>query len=161
MRLSISMRELGEILNDFDWHNDGNRMLLVGAIDLEQESADSGGVLSLGKINDSSDVDAAIRVDLAVVVNQLENMSKHDGTHLLARLRDLISERVLLILQDESWTAADLLALGYQQILEQRKTRPSFDGRVFLFDPNEFNKPREWNNTSNWANPGNFSKFRW
>ena len=108
----------------------------------------------------ANELSGEVRVNIAVVVGQLERMSKHDGTHLLSRLRDLISQRVLLVLRGADWPSDDLLALGYLQIKSKNK-RSSSDERLFLFDPDQFHEPRIWNNTTNWANPENFNRYRW
>ena len=136
---------------DQDW-----QLLVIGAV----ATADESGVMSLDSVESADDVCGEIRVDMAVIVGQLECMSKDDGAHLLSRLRDLISQRVLLVLNGDNWPSDELLALGYMQIRPQKK-RSSEDERLFLYDPDQFNEPRIWNNTTNWANPENFNKYRW
>lgn len=113
-------------------------------------------VLRLGRIESADDIPAAVRADVALVVDQLEHMSKFEGAHMLARLRDIHCGRVVLILADDAWEPVELLALGFIQV-----QRPAACGRVYLFDPDRFNEQREWNNPSDWANPENFRKYRW
>jgi len=113
-------------------------------------------VLELGRLESADDIPDSARADLAIVADQLEHMSKHDGAHVLARLRDIHCSRVVLILAHDAWDNKELLALGFMQA-----ESPSTNGRVYIFDPDKFHEPREWNNPSDWANPENFDKYRW
>jgi Family of unknown function (DUF6231) len=107
-------------------------------------------------IASSAEIGARTRTDLAVVVDQLEHMPHEEAVVLLARLRDIHSQRVLLLLDDGGWDREELRALGYLQF-----RRRAAGKSVYLFDPDLFHEPREWNNPANWANPDNFGKFRW
>jgi hypothetical protein len=97
-----------------------------------------------------------LRVQLGIVVARFDSMSRTGTERLLARLRDVHCEKVLLLDTGSAWAPADLRSLGYLEI-----KRPQVDGRCYLFDPDQFNQPREWNNPSDWANPENFRKYRW
>ena len=145
-----------ELLQALKLFTSGQQMLIVGAAGDDGESAQAHDAITLGMVDSASDIPEEIRVDVSVVVNQIEHMSKNDGAQLLSRLRDLISHRTLLILRGADWATDELLALGYQEI-----KRPSGDERYFLFDPDQFYQPRAWNNASGWAHPENFGKFRW
>lgn len=98
----------------------------------------------------------ALKVKLGVVVAPLDSMSRRDTEQLLARLRDVHCEKVLLLDTGAAWNPDELRSLGY---LEVKCAQAG--GRCYLFDPDVFNQPREWNNPSNWANPENFRKYRW
>ena len=97
-----------------------------------------------------------LRVQLGIVVAPLGSMSRTGAEQLLARLRDVHCEKVLLVDTGSAWAPEDLRSLGYLEI-----KWPQVDGRFYLFDPDQFNQPREWNNPSDWANPENFRKYRW
>jgi hypothetical protein len=110
----------------------------------------------LGDIENADDIDANIRADLCVVFNQLEHMDQLAGAHLLSRLRDSHSRKVLLHYAGQTYSGQELLALGFIQ-----QKRASLDRHFFLFDPDEFFQQRDWNTSDKWAHPDNFRKYRW
>jgi hypothetical protein len=160
MSKQISLGYIDEILRQLGLVESRQRVLLVGAVFEDKDIPHNHDIIQVGHVGSASEISDEIRVDIAVVVDQVECMSKTNGMHLLSKLRDLTSTRVLLLLSCDNWTSGELLALGFQEIQQQAK-RPSNDGRLYLFDPNDFHESREWNNTVNWANPENFNKFRW
>lgn len=107
-------------------------------------------------VHSAEDMVAVERADLSIVFDQLEHMEKTEAVHLLSRLRDQHSNRVLLHCADQTHSKQELLALGF---IEQK--RMSSDGRVFLFDPELFFQRRDWNTPDKWAKPENFKKYRW
>ena len=113
-------------------------------------------LLWLEDVTSSSDLGDLDRHPLAIVFDQLEHMGKRQATHLLAQLRDLYAERVVVLDERQVFTAAELVALGFT-----RPEGPQDGRRVFMHDPDKFFEPREWNNSRNWANPENFKKYRW
>jgi hypothetical protein len=148
--------DIEDLLQEHKLFTMGQRMLVIGAAGSDGAFAEMHDVIRLDSVGSAGDISEDIRVDVSVVVGQIEHMSKDDGAHLLSCLRDIISQRVLLVLQGDDWASDELLALGYQEI----KCR-SGDGRYFLFDADQFHQPRKWNNASHWANPKNFGKYRW
>ena len=160
MSKQFSLDQIDELLRQLELVESEQRVLVVGAVIENQDLPRNHDIIQIGRVGSASEISDEIRVDIAVVVDQVECMSKTDGMHLLSKLRDLTSNRVLLLLYSDDWTSGELLALGFQEIQQQAK-RPSIDGRLYLFDPNDFHESREWNNTANWANPENFNKFRW
>lgn len=99
---------------------------------------------------------AALQVRLGIVAAPLGATSRRDMEQLLARLRDVHCEKVLLLDTGNVWRPDELRSLGYLEV-EGWQAR----GRCYLFDPDVFNQPREWNNPADWANPENFRKYRW
>jgi hypothetical protein len=97
-----------------------------------------------------------LRVQLGIVVVPPAPTSRRDTEQLLARLRDVHCEKVLLVDTAGVWEPDELRPLGYLEVEGSQA-----DGRCYLFDPDVFNQPREWNNPSDWANPENFGKYRW
>ena len=146
--------DIGELLAELGLWTDGQTLLIIGRtqehVSVPQDTR------ALGKLASADDIPAGARADLAVIIDQLEYMTKPAATVLLSRVRDVHCHRVLLALRDDAWSRNELLALGYRRL-----ERPSEDVRLYLFDPDEFNPPREWNNSTNWANPQNFKKYRW
>lgn len=123
---------------------------------LKESFPEGSSVEWLCHVHSAEDVVAVMRADLSIVFDQLEHMAKEDGEHLLGRLRDQHSKRVLLHCADQMHSDQELLALGYI-----RQRRSFDDGRLFLFDPEMFFERRDWNTPDKWANPENFKKYRW
>ncbi len=107
-------------------------------------------------VHTAEDMIAVERADLSIVFDQLEHMEKTEGVHLLSRLRDQHSSRVLLHCADQTHSRQELMALGF---IEQQL--PSSDGRFFQFVTDLFFPRRAWNTPDKWANPENFKKYRW
>ena len=107
-------------------------------------------------LSNASDIPEELHVDTGIIIGQVETMPRPAASHLLARLRDMHCQRVVLFLDDSAWSREDLLALGY---LPSESTES--DGHCYIYDSATFNEPREWNNASKWANPENFDRYRW
>lgn len=73
----------------------------------------------------------------------------------LARLRDLLAQRILLITRDEDELATRLLSLGYR-ILGRNSGQLAAG-----FDLHDYKQCPEWLNARHWANPENWGRFRW
>ena len=132
----------------------GGAFALFGAIENDTEFAPA--FQSPEATVDPATLPAALRVDVALV-RPFTGDSERAISMLLARLRDVHAERVLLCSdQLAKPDTAGFAALGF----EPRKS-PSGDGLVYLWDPALADQPREWNNAKNWANPENFPKYRW
>lgn len=131
-------------------------MLLVGAEEYAAELSDFGEVAVAGRIASARELGDDGHSDLGIVIDQVEDMSRAEATHLLSRLRDVLCRRVLLVLRDDRWPRTELLALGFLEV-----EKSAGDRRFYLFDPALFNEPRDWNNPSNWSNPENFDRYRW
>jgi len=102
---------------------------------LKQSFPEGSSVEWLCHVHSAEDVVAVKRAHLSIVFDQLEHMEKENGVHLLARLRDQYSDRVLLHCTDQIHSDQELMALGF---IKQK--RPSSGGRFFLFDPENFKK---------------------
>jgi hypothetical protein len=102
------------------------------------------------------DLPHTLRAQFGIVVAPLGHMQRATAEQLLARLRDVHCEQVVLLDTESTWSADVLRSLGYLEL-----KRPSIDGRCYLYDPDLFNQPRAWNNPGDWANPENFQKYRW
>ena len=107
-------------------------------------------------VSGPDDLPQDLRAELGIVVAPLDFMPRAGAEQLLARLRDVHCDKVLLLDAGNHWTPETLRPLGYLET-----ECPSVAGRCYLYDPDVFNQPREWNNSSDWANPGNFRKYRW
>lgn len=156
MSRELSVQDIHDILHGLKLFAEGERLLIVGADGDAATCTPVHNVIRLGRVASANDICETTRVDVSVVVDQIEHMSKDDGAHLLSRLRDLVSNRVLLVLGGNEWAADELLAIGYQEIGSISEGK-----RCYLFDPDLFYQPRAWNNASGYANPENYGKFRW
>ena len=81
---------------------------------------------------------------------------------LLARLRDLHTDRVLHIDQGSQWSLADSLALGFSRLVAgdcRNSNRGGFS--VYRFDLHSYKQAPDWLNARNWANPELWDKHRW
>ena len=152
--------ELRSVLADLTPQNQDKRFLVVSRSaprsTPEQYFPDDSSVEWLSDIHSADDIGVIERADLTIVFDQLEHMEKTAGVHLLSRLRDLHSKRVLLHCADQVHSKQELLALGFIE-----RNHPSEDGRLFLFDPHLFFERRDWNTPDKWAHPENFNKHRW
>lgn len=153
-------QQLPSVLEEFGMAGRESTYLVVSRTEpplpLKQSFPGGSSVEWLCHVYSAEDVVAVNRADLSIVFDQLEHMQKEEGVHLLSRLRDQFSIRVLLHCTSQIHSKQDLMALGY---MEQRC--PSIDGRFYLFDPELFFPRRDWNTPDEWANPANFKKYRW
>ena len=145
---------IAAILDHLGISGQRSSLLTVGASDIEMP--DFATVHAYETLSGPEELPATLSVQLGIVIAPLESMSRTHAEQLLARLRDVHCEKVLLLDTGAGWSPDELRSLGYVEI-----RRPEDGGRCYLFDPYLFNQPREWNNPSNWANPENFRKYRW
>lgn len=96
------------------------------------------------------------RSDVAVVIGQLEHLSGDAGMQMLAKLRDVYCDRIIVHTTLPTPTAQDMLSIGFYP-----ETRWEGHGRLFRYSREEFYPGRDWNTPENWANPANFGKNRW
>lgn len=118
------------------------------------------GYLSLQPREAIARLSALPRFAQAFVAQAFETLSRPDAARLLARLRDVNAEHVLLAVGpsggDARWEANDLIALGLSRLEEHR-------GGVALyeFDIARYKLTPDWLNSEHWAHPELFDKFRW
>ncbi|MFT7234560.1 MAG: hypothetical protein ACI9QV_000122 [Methylophagaceae bacterium] len=98
-------------------------------------------------------------IDIAIISDVIENLSKVDATQWLATLRNQYAQHLLLIVNQQqtesSWQLTDYLALGF-------KKRGEIKGRlIFSYAIEDYQFKKEWLNDRYWANPENFDKYRW
>lgn len=150
---SVSL-DLLPILRDAGIDLRALEVLILGSSALK--IGDAARIHTIENVKCCADLDSDLRVDVGIVVGQLENMTHDAGVNLLSRLRDVHCGKLVLVVLSEDWSTSELLALGYEQM-----TSSSSDGRCYLYDADNFNQPRDWNNPVDWANPENFRKYRW
>lgn len=117
----------------------------------------------LGVVEDLSALAGVGRFDLAVVTNQLEQLSRRSGAELLGRLKNLHTGRVCVLLAPaqgtgRQWRGNDFIGLGFNEPQDQKSGEAQ---RFYYYDLGSYNPERRWNNPSGWANPENFHRYRW
>lgn len=107
------------------------------------------------------------RFDAAVVANTLEHMDRTGAGRLIARLRDLNTPRLFVVVpvgigrpgSAGTWAPADMIAYGLSLVREcERDGKPV---RLYKFDIFDYKKDPDWLNPEHWANPELWDKYRW
>jgi len=105
--------------------------------------------------------------DFTIISDTLEYLQTTAGERLLARLRDIHSKKILLVIPMGSqwkhhvshWRETDLLALGF--IVKARFTIDNKPVHVYTFDIDSYKTTPDWLNNKYWANPEMWNKFWW
>ncbi|TVP93370.1 MAG: hypothetical protein EA348_00855 [Pseudomonadaceae bacterium] len=102
------------------------------------------------------------RYDLALVAEQLEILDKQLATELLAGLRNLLVNRLAVLVDLDlatGWQENDFFALALQrQGYFQQDTRSL---HLFSYDLQDYKQVPDWLNAKYWANPELFGKYWW
>jgi hypothetical protein len=105
--------------------------------------------------------------DFGVVVKCIEYVDKSVAEHLLARLRDIYTKKLLVVApigkqwdqHCSHWEESDFLALGF--ILKTKLTVDDKPLHVYAFDIDSYKSTPDWLNNKYWANPELWDKFWW
>jgi hypothetical protein len=105
--------------------------------------------------------------DFTLVANTIEYVDKATAQHFLARLRDIHTKKMLVVVPigeqgsdlPSRWEAADFLALGF--ILKSKLTVDQKPLHVYAFDIDSYKSTPEWLNNKYWANPQLWDKYWW
>lgn len=92
---------------------------------------------------------------LAIVADPLPAAMAHDHDAVLARLRDVLAERVLVMAPQQAALTTRLTALGYRMLVRTSQTL------VASFDLYDYKQRPTWLNAEHWANPQQWDRFRW
>lgn len=100
-------------------------------------------------------------VDVAVISDLTETLSRESGQQWLGTLRNLFAPHIILIsdpqkAEDNGWEFADFLALGLEHFAGSEEGLQVFSYAIENYQPHH-----EWLNARFWANPENFDKYRW
>lgn len=98
------------------------------------------------------------RFDLAILGEVAERLPADETTALLGRLKNLHTDRFLLLV-DPARSSLDRDALLGLALLPLEPAEG--DRQAWLYDLDRYNPEREWNNPADWAHPENFDRFRW
>jgi hypothetical protein len=107
------------------------------------------------------------RFDLVFVSHVLESMRKLEAEQLIARLRDLHCDRMIIVVPigtDWSdhlshWQQTDLLGLGFSLLAEFHSNQHLV--HIYAFDIASYKTTPEWLSNKYWANPELFDKYWW
>ena len=104
------------------------------------------------------------RYELAIVSKTLENIDRILGAALVARLRDVLVDKLFVLIETATnpvcnWTAAELMALGLKGLGEYHDDHGSV--ALYGYDVTTYKDTPDWLNASGWANPERWEKTRW
>ncbi len=102
------------------------------------------------------------RYDLALVAEQLETRDKQLATELLAGLRNLLVNRLAVLVDLDlagDWQEKDFFALAMQRQGHFQQEDRSL--HLFSYDLQDYKQVPDWLNAKYWANPELFGKYWW
>ncbi|SDT95899.1 DUF6231 family protein [Halopseudomonas salegens] len=102
------------------------------------------------------------RYDLALVAEQLEILDKQRATELLAGLRNLLVNRLAVLVDlnlASDWQEKDFFALAMQRQGHFQQEERSL--HLFSYDLQDYKQVPDWLNAKYWANPELFGKYWW
>lgn len=119
------------------------------------------------RLRSVSEITPAERYDLAFVSHTLEYLHPTAAGHLLARLRDVLARRLLVVVpigpdwpgHVSEWNQNKMLAFGLVQVASSvHEGRPV---HVYAFDIHTYKTTPDWLNARYWAHPELFGKYWW
>jgi hypothetical protein len=105
------------------------------------------------------------RVDMAIVADQLEYMTREAGARLIGLLRNLYTEQIVVLYQEKlaperfRWTRNAFLAMGLKR--EAVFRQHDREMALYSYELARYNFTRDWNNARFWANPENWGRYWW
>lgn len=97
------------------------------------------------------------RQGACILQDALEALPHREGRHLLASLRDVYAE-ILVVVVDEArceWNTEEMLGLGLRQAARRD------DHGLYVFDLYDYKLTPDWLNSQYWANPEMWDKAWW
>jgi len=99
-------------------------------------------------------------IELAVVSDLIETMSKEQATEWLSMLRNCHTQQLILIVDNTNepnheWQLADFLAMGLHKIIANQHYQ------LLSYNIKNYRPKHDWLNSRFWANPENYDKYRW
>jgi hypothetical protein len=100
------------------------------------------------------------QIDLAIVSDLLETLTKEQSIEWLSMLRNGHAQQLILITskaaeKQQGWQLTDYLALGFNQLFSDSNSA------VYSYNIVSYRPKRDWLNSRFWANPENYDKYRW
>lgn len=105
--------------------------------------------------------------EFGIVANSIEHMDKASAEHLLARLRDIYTKKLLVVVPIDKqweghasyWEETEMLALGF--ILKANIRVDEKPVHVYAFDILSYKTTPDWLNNKYWANPELWDQHWW
>jgi len=99
-------------------------------------------------------------IDLAIISDITEMLSKESATEWLAMVRNRHTQHIIVIADNEKaaqqgWQLADYLALGLKHLGHDNNLY------VYAYAIESYQPKRDWLTSRFWANPENYNKYRW
>jgi hypothetical protein len=113
-------------------------------------------------LEDTADVqslDALDRYDIALIAPHTEVSDRSRVRNLIARVRDVHSRLLLLLVPGEQWAATDLLGLGMEHVMSCRAGPRTLE--LLRYNIRDYKTTPDWLNSRYWAHPELFDKYRW
>lgn len=112
-------------------------------------------------------LDGLGRYDLVIVSQTIELMSRLDATHLISKLRDIHSQRLVLFVPIgdgwpnfvSQWQKRDLLSFGLIQLNDYEGVAGPI--HIYGYDILTYKTCPDWLNSRFWATPNLFGKHWW
>lgn len=103
------------------------------------------------------------RFDFVILRGVLERIDANTGAHLMARLRDVHTRRLCVVVDTgdaaRRWQTADLIAMGLSHWSSETLNDAVLE--VYGFDLGTYKATPDWLNARHWAHPEHWGKFRW
>lgn len=103
------------------------------------------------------------RFDFVIMRGVLERVDADGGAHLMARLRDVHTRRLCVVMNAaeaaQRWQGTELIAMGLSHWSSE-----TLDGdvvEIYGFDLGTYKVTPDWLNARHWAHPEHWGKFRW
>lgn len=126
-----------------------------------QQSAVLGIEVNIFKLNQQNAQGLKQAVDLVIIANTLETLSKSEATQLLCRFRDVWSRHLCLCINFDAadWSQNELFGLGLKRVALYENGKQQFG--LFKYNLQSYKQTPDWLNADNWANPNMWEKYRW
>lgn len=102
------------------------------------------------------------RFDCVVIADWLEHSPAQAGIQSVARIRNLHTHAIWLLIPGLSKQPnPQLIALGFQRrhVFSREQNKDALE--CYGYNLDRYNHQREWNNPRFWANPENWGKYWW
>lgn len=101
------------------------------------------------------------RYELAIISEIIESKNKQHSEHLLGRLRDLCSPRIIILanLENSLWQENELFGFGFSKYNSQQCSDQTVS--IYHYNIDIYKRTPDWFNPKNWSNPQLWNKFWW
>jgi len=113
----------------------------------------------------SSVHDLEQRFDVVIAINLFEHLTKPQGEHILARMRDVLCPQYCICLPlnfgqpEAQWQLTDLFGFALNKVSSYQQNDIEYG--LFKYNISDYKKTPDWLNSDNWANPQMWGKYWW